>query len=122
MPSMAQNSINSAWFELARDYPDMIDPGVRVGQTEQTGKIEDMVNLFSNRYDELRRIIRQHLGFRETMNISDLNRQKMTFKHRTCNIIGIVCDISRTKSGGRLVELEDKQAELRFSLERKTLP
>jgi len=116
---MARNSINSAWFELARDYPDMIDPGVRVGQTDQTGKIEDMVNLFSNRYDELRRIIRHHLGFRETMDISELSRQKMAFKYRPCNIIGIVCEISRTKSGGRLVELEDKTGRITVFLRKE---
>tara|TARA_Y100000389_G_scaffold51668_1_gene47351 strand:- start:1454 stop:2725 length:1272 start_codon:yes stop_codon:yes gene_type:complete len=116
---MVSSSINSAWFELARDYPDMIDPGVRVGQTDQTGKLGDLVNLFANRYEELRKIIRQHLGFRETMNISELNSQKMAFKYRPCNIIGIVCDIRRTKSGGRMVELEDKTGRITVFLRKE---
>ena len=49
-------SIRSSWFEVAADYPDLINPGVRVGQTDQTGTIGDMVNLFSERFEYLHRV------------------------------------------------------------------
>jgi hypothetical protein len=40
-------SIRSSWFEVAADYPDLINPGVRVGQTDQTGTIGDIfIKLF----------------------------------------------------------------------------
>jgi len=101
-------SIKSPWFELARDYPDQIHKGTLVGQTDQTGKIEDIVNLFANRFEELRRVIREELGFRETCTIKEMHQRKSTFTRRTCNMIGMVVDIRRTKSGGRMVEIEDK--------------
>jgi len=101
-------SLRSAWFEVAADYPDLIDTGVKVGQTDQTGTMDDIVNLFSERFDTLHKIISQQLGFRRTTTIAEINKQKMVFKNRPCNIIGMVVDIRRTKSGGRMVELEDK--------------
>ena len=105
-------SLRSAWFEVAADYPDLINTGVKVGQTDQTGTLGDIVNLFSERFDSLHKIISQQLGFRRTTTISELNQQKMIFKNRPCNVIGIVVDIRRTKSGGRLVELEDKTGRI----------
>jgi DNA polymerase II small subunit len=105
-------SIRSSWFEVAADYPDLINPGVRVGQTDQTGTIGDMVNLFSERFEYLHRVISKDLGFKRTYKIAELNKQKMAFKNRPCNVIGIVVDIRRTKSGGRMVELEDKTGRI----------
>lgn len=105
-------SIRSAWFEVAADYPDLIDPGIRVGQTDQTGTIHDMVNLFSERFETLHKIISKDLGFKRTYTIAELNKQKMAFKNRPCNVIGIIVDIRRTKSGGRMVELEDKTGRI----------
>ena len=101
-------SLRSAWFEVAADYPDLIDTGVKVGQTDQTGTMDDIVNLFSERFDTLHKIISQQLGFRRTTTIAEINKQKMVFKNIPCNIIVMVVDIRRTKSGGRMVELEDK--------------
>ena len=106
------NSIRSSWFEVAADYPDLINPGVRVGQTDQTGTIGDMVNLFSERFEYLHKVISKDLGFKRTYKIAELNKQKMAFKNRPCNVIGIVVDIRRTKSGGRMVELEDKTGRI----------
>lgn len=105
-------SIRSSWFEVAADYPDLINPGVRVGQTDQTGTIGDMVNLFSERFEYLHKVISKDLGFKRTYKIAELNKQKMAFKNRPCNVIGIVVDIRRTKSGGRMVELEDKTGRI----------
>jgi DNA polymerase II small subunit len=105
-------SIRSSWFELAKDFPDMINPGTRVGQTDQTGTIGDMVNLFSERFEYLHKVISDDIGFKRTYKIAELNKQKMAFKNRPCNVIGIVVDIRRTKSGGRMVELEDKTGRI----------
>ena len=105
-------SIRSPWFEVAADYPDLINPGVRVGQTDQTGTIGDMVNLFSERFEYLHKVISKDLGFKRTYKIAELNKQKMAFKNRPCNVIGIIVDIRRTKSGGRMVELEDKTGRI----------
>ncbi len=105
-------SIRSSWFEVAADYPDLINPGVRVGQTDQTGTIGDMVNLFSERFEYLHKVISKDLGFKRTYKIAELNKQKMAFKNRPCNVIGIIVDIRRTKSGGRMVELEDKTGRI----------
>jgi len=105
-------SLRSAWFEVARDFPDMINPGTRVGQTDQTGTMTDMVNLFSERFEYLHKVISDDLGFRRTYKIAELNAQKMAFKNRPCNVIGIIVDIRRTKSGGRMVELEDKTGRI----------
>lgn len=101
-------SLRSAWFEVASDYPTIIDKGLLVGQTDQTGKIDDITNLFTNRFDSISKIIREELGFKETATIKELCERKSVFTNRPCNIIGMVVDIHRTKSGGRMVELEDK--------------
>lgn len=101
-------SIRSSWFSIAADYPTMIETGTLVGQTDQTGKIEDIVNLFTNRFDAISKVIREELGFKETSTIKELCAKKSVFSNRTCNIIAMVVDIRRTKSGGRMVEIEDK--------------
>ena len=101
-----------AWASEASDFSDDIIKGPVVGQSEQSGKLTDIVNLFSDRYEMLRKILRYEWGFKETTNINEVRKDKLVFKNRVINIIGIVASIRRTKSGGRMVEIEDKTGQM----------
>ena len=82
-----------AWDANASEYPDQIIKGPVVGQSEQSGKLSDIVNLFSERYELLRKVLRHEWGFKETTNINEVRKDKMVFKNRVINIIGIVSSI-----------------------------
>ena len=101
-----------AWGAKASEYPDKIIKGPVVGESEQSGKLSDIVNLFSERYEMLKKVLKYEWGFQETTNINEVRKDKLVFKNRVINIIGIVSDIRRTKSGGRMVELEDKTGRI----------
>ena len=101
-----------SWAAKASDFSDDVIKGPVVGQSEQSGKLTDIVNLFSERYEMLRKILRYEWGFKETTNINEVRKDKMVFKNRVINIIGIVASIRRTKSGGRMVEIEDKTGQM----------
>ncbi len=101
-----------AWGADASEYPDKIIKGAVVGESEQSGKLSDIINLFSERYELLRKVLRHEWGFKETTNINEVRKDKMVFKNRVINIIGIVSSIRRTKSGGRMVQLEDKTGQM----------
>ena len=101
-----------AWGAKASEYPDKIIKGAVVGQSEQSGKLSDIVNLFSERYEMLKKVLKYEWGFKETTNINEVRKDKLVFKHKVINIIGIVSNIRRTKSGGRMVELEDKTGSM----------
>ena len=98
-----------SWKGKASDYSDDIIKNSPVGQTKNIGKIHDISNLFRERYDRIRDIFRLQSGFRESGKIKDLTdtRKRSDFKNRRYNIIGIVEDMRRTKSGGKMVTLED---------------
>lgn len=105
-------SIKSAWFELASDYPTDIKLGLPVGETEQSGKLENIVNLFEDRFEQLHKVLRQEMGFKRTSTIREIRKNRSAFRHRECNVIGIVANSRRTKSGGKMIELEDKTGTL----------
>ncbi len=102
------SNAKGAWANKASDFTDEIHIGPPVGQSEQSGKLDDIVNLFSERYETLRKVLRQEWGFKELTSISEVRKDKQVFRNRKFNMIGIVSDIRRTKSGGRMVQLEDK--------------
>mgnify|MGYP006213868935 FL=1 len=54
-----------AWSARAADYSADVNKGPVVGQSEQSGKLTDIVNLFSERYEMLRKILRYEWGFKE---------------------------------------------------------
>ena len=94
-----------AWKAKAVDYPDTFDIGTPVGQTDHAGKIEDIVNLFYNRFSTITEILRSQAGFKASGTIKQIWNEKKRDKHY--NIIGIVLDVRRTKSGGKMLTLED---------------
>jgi len=105
-------SIKSPWFELAADYPTDIKLGLPVGETEQSGKLENIVNLFEDRFEQLHKVLRQEMGFKRTSTIREIRKNRSAFRNQECNIIGIVANSRRTKSGGKMIELEDKTGTL----------
>ena len=96
-----------SWKAKAWDFPDAIDEGSPVGETDQHGKIDDIVSLFYDRYHKLQEIMLREAGVKPTGTIAEVNRNWTDFTKVPATILGIVADIRRTKSGGRMVELED---------------
>ena len=58
-----KTSYDSAWMAEAKDYKTQVIKGSVVGETEQSGKLSDIVNLFSERFEELSKILRWEWGF-----------------------------------------------------------
>ena len=52
-----------AWNAKAEDYNNDFSIGENVGETDQKGKIEDIVNLFYNRFESITEILRSQAGF-----------------------------------------------------------
>ena len=111
----------SAWDSFAADYPTEIIKRPEVGQSKNIGSIGDIADLFKNRYEKIKKIFREQSGFRETGTIKDITneRKKIGYKKRRYNIIGIVEDFKRTKSGGKLVTLEDHTGTMRIFIRKE---
>ena len=111
----------SAWEALASDYSTEIIKRPQVGQSKNIGSIQDIANLFKNRYEKIKKIFREQSGFRETGTIKDITneRKKIGYKKRRYNVIGIVEDFKRTKSGGKLVTLEDSTGTMRIFIRKE---
>ena len=111
----------SAWDAVASDYSTEIIKRPQVGQSKNIGSIEDIADLFKNRYEKIKKIFREQSGFRETGTIRDITneRKKLGYKKRRYNIIGIVEDFKRTKSGGKLVTLEDPTGTMRIFIRKE---
>jgi DNA polymerase II small subunit len=100
--------IADSWSAKALDYPDALTTGVSVGETDQTGKMDDIINLFQNRLEVIEKILREELGFHKFGDIKDILQNRNRFIRNQVAVIGIVADIRRSRSGGRIVELEDR--------------
>ena len=112
--SINKPDLSDAWSALASDYPTEILKYPEVGQSNRSGSLAEIANLFHERYDKLRKVLRQQAGFRETATIKDCcDERKRVFKNRTYNVIGIVVDAKRTKSGGKMITIEDPSGEMR---------
>ena len=94
-----------SWQAKASDYPDDFTIGGQVGQTNTKGKLDDIVNLFYDRYQSIADLLRNQAGFKASGTIKQIQKEKR--KNRTYNIVGIVLDVRRTKSGGKMVTIED---------------
>ena len=55
--------IADAWSAKATDYAYELTTGVSVGETDQTGKMEDIINLFQNRLEVIEKILKNEHGF-----------------------------------------------------------
>ena len=102
--------MRDSWSAHASDYSDDIGLGAPVGQSRRAAKLDNIVHLFSERYKTLRKILRRQCGFRESHTIAEASRERKRYK--TYHFIGMVMSTRRTKSGGRMVELEDPTGTL----------
>ena len=100
----------SAWKAKAWDYPDNYSIGGQVGQTNTKGKLDDIVNLFYDRYQSIADLLRNQAGFKASGTIKQIQKEKK--RNRTYNMVGIVLDVRRTKSGGKMVTIEDLTSTL----------
>ncbi len=108
----AKSQYSSAWMAEAKDFADQIIKTPNVGESEQSGTLDNIVNLFSERFEELSKVLRSEWGFHSVGQIREVRKNRPVFKQRNINLIGIVCDVRRTKSGGRMVEIEDKTGRM----------
>jgi DNA polymerase II small subunit len=111
----------SAWDAFASDYSTDIIKRPPVGQSKNIGSIESIADLFKNRYEKIRKIFREQSGFRESGTIKEITneRKKIGYKKRRYNVIGMVEDFKRTKSGGKLVTLEDPTGTMRIFIRKE---
>ena len=115
MKSIKKPDLSSAWEALAVDYPTVVEKYPEVGQSKSVGNIDNIANLFRDRYDKIKDILRNQAGFKESGTIKQVCREfrNSPFKKKHYNVIGIVADMSRTKSGGKMVTIEDHSGTMR---------
>ena len=111
---MDPTQIAGAWTASAADYADELRPGALVGQTDQTGKMSDIINLFQDRLETVQEILRKEHGFPAFMDIRTANKERNRYVRREVSLVGMVSDIRRSRSGGRIVELEDRTGSVRI--------
>ena len=61
--------------------------------------------MFYDRYQTIAEILRNQAGFKASGTIKQIQKEKK--KGRSYNLVGIVLDVRRTKSGGKMVTMED---------------
>ena len=92
------------WKPLSKEYESEIKIIKDVtGKSTSEGTTQDFVKLFRNRFDILKRIIRNQR--REIANILPINRIKRTMSD--VQLIGIVKNVKTTLNGHKLIEIED---------------
>ena len=82
--------IANAWGAEAKDYTGDLTTGASVGETDQTGKMEDIINLFQNRLEVIEKIIREELGFHKFGDIREVLQNKNKFMRTQVAVIGLV--------------------------------
>ncbi len=108
-----------SWKHRADDYPDEIGRSAPVGQSEASGKLENIVNMFQDRYDKLHKILRRQCGFVETTTIKRVRTHIHEYtstrgNFKSINLIGMVANLGRTGTGNLRVDLEDKSGSMRI--------
>lgn len=109
--------LKGAWNHNASDYGDDIVKQAPVGESNQKGKYEDIVNLFQQRYKGIKKILYNQCGFKARMTIKDIYKDMR--RHKQYNIIGMVSEVKNTKSGGRMVEIEDLTDSIRVFIRKE---
>ena len=106
--------LDDAWLEEASDYQTDIMSGAPVGQSKQTGTLDNIVRLFDDRYETLARIMRQECGFVESHQIAYVKRHKHEFTgwNAECNLIVMISDLGTTKKGNKRINVEDPSGEI----------
>ena len=99
----------TSWAAKASDYPDEITPSKPVLQSTNIGSIGSIAELFHNRFEKIAEMLSMQAGFKATGTIKDLvdERKRSGFKNKVYRTVGIVESSRRTKSGGKMVTLED---------------
>ena len=105
-PRKVDADLSSAWNHKASDYSDEISIGKIVGDNRKGSGVEDIVNLFSERYESINKILRYQCGFKRTHTISEALKDRRAY-HKY-NLVGMVSSRRTTKSGGLMIEFEDK--------------
>ena len=85
--------------------------GFQLAKLNNMGLLKDIVGLFHNRYGKLKKILEAETGVKVTGNLTEVKQNWSDYTKRVATVIGIVADVRRTKSGGRMVELEDMTNE-----------
>ena len=75
----AKSQYSSAWMAEAKDYVDQIVKAPNVGETEQSGTLPNIVNLFSERFEELSKILRYEWGFHSVGTIREIRKNRHLF-------------------------------------------
>ena len=96
---------SKSWTAKAEDFNNDFTIGGQVGQSNTKGKMADIVNLFYDRYQTVADMLRNQAGFKASGTIKQIQKEKK--KNRNYNIVGIILDLRRTKSGGKMVTIED---------------
>jgi|TARA_R110002020_G_scaffold72266_2_gene186010 DNA polymerase II small subunit len=100
---------DNSWAGKASDYPDEIIKNHPVGESVNIGSIGSIADLFHDRFEKVAELLSMQAGFKSTGVIKDLmdERKRSGFKNKTYRTVGIVESSRRTKSGGKMVTLED---------------
>ncbi len=113
--------VSNAWDELASDYPTNIEKGFNVGESRGLSNLEGITNLFVDRYDKLKEIFITQAGFHPSGSIKEVKREfyLINSDKRKYQIIGMVSEMKRTKSGGKMITLEDSTSQVRVFIRKE---
>lgn len=111
----------SAWDELASDYPTQIKKGFDVGESRGLSNLQGITNLFIDRYENLKDIFIKQAGFHPSGSIKEIKREFRIINSdkRKYQIIGMVSEMKRTKSGGKMITLEDSTSQVRVFIRKE---
>ena len=106
IPQLIEIKKVKGWKPSSSEY----DPEIKIindvtGKSTCEGKTSDFTKLFLNRYDVLRKILRNQR--REMANVIPINRIKRSGV-KDIQIIGIIEEVRTTKNGHKLIEIEDE--------------
>ncbi len=109
MPNLIKIEKVKGWNPKSKEYTSQINiiKDVTGGSTCE-GTTSDFTKLFKDRYDVLRKILRNQR--RELANAVPINKVK-SGAMREIQLIGIVNDVRTTVNGHRLIKLEDETGE-----------
>ena len=109
LPGLIKIEKVKSWNPKSREYDSQIEiiKDVTGGSTCE-GTTSDFTKLFKDRYDVLRKILRNQR--RELANAIPINKVKSS-SMREIQLVGIVKDVKTTVNGHRMIELEDETGE-----------
>ena len=104
----------SSWDAKASDYSNDVITNPPVGETKNIGSVGSISDLFRDRFETIADLLAMQAGFKATGTIKELTdeRKRSGFKNKTYRVVGIVEDARRTKSGGKMVTIEDNSGTM----------